>query len=277
MKRRFVPAVWVLATMLEMVCACERQPPKKAAQAQASGNEGAASAKNVPLPSGSSEKPSAGIAQGSRAGWTAKAVAAAPEAGVAPPGKSAEVTAKLEAEPKTAPAMPSSLPQKIPEVQKAQSEVPLSPLRQGQGSRNSAPLDSAPASRAVANAAVANPVPVSPQSLDATPANLSGNWRGTYTVQPGNQVVTVNVHLEDHTDSLNGTLFFDPGGATAAACAVSGYYNPQRKFMVLMIGACQGRAPSYLQGGIGFSSVRVTDRRVVGVEPRHNGVMDISR
>jgi hypothetical protein len=47
--------------------------------------------------------------------------------------------------------------------------------------------------------------------------------------------------------------------------------------MVLLIGTCRGRPPNYLQGRIGFTSVNLSDRRIVGVEPRQNGVLDISR
>jgi hypothetical protein len=98
-----------------------------------------------------------------------------------------------------------------------------------------------------------------------------------FTHQAANQIANVTLHIEDHDDLLTGTLTFDPGGENSAACSLRGSYNLLRKFMVLLIGTCRGRPPNYLQGRIGFTSVNLSDRRIVGVEPRQNGVLDISR
>lgn len=116
-----------------------------------------------------------------------------------------------------------------------------------------------------------------PQLKEAAPSSLSGSWHGTFTHQSADQIANVTIHLEDSAEMLTGTLTFDPGGENSSSCSLKGSYNLLRKFMVLLIGTCHGRPPNYLQGQIGFTSVNLSDRRIVGVEPRQNGVLDISR
>ncbi len=122
-------------------------------------------------------------------------------------------------------------------------------------------------------------------------ATLAGRWHGVYT-QTADQKATISLRIVEgrnanalddargsryDSDLLTGTLTFNPGGENAASCSLTGNYNAEKKFMVLLIGTCQGRAPDYLQGTIGFSSVNLTDRRVVGIELQHNAVLDLTR
>ena len=112
----------------------------------------------------------------------------------------------------------------------------------------------------------------------APPSDLSGNWRGEYTNHDTNQITKVNLQIsEDRTDLLTGTLIFDPGGSNSGACPLTGAYNSRTKFMLLSVGTCRGSPPDYLQGKIGFSAVKPTDRQVFGVDSVHNCWLDISR
>lgn len=108
--------------------------------------------------------------------------------------------------------------------------------------------------------------------------DFSGNWHGAYTNHDTNQVTKVNLQIsEDRTDLLTGTLMFDPEGSNPVSCSLTGVYNPQTKFMLLSVSDCRGRPPNYLQGKIGFSSVKPADRRIFGVDSLHNCWLDISR
>ena len=107
---------------------------------------------------------------------------------------------------------------------------------------------------------------------------LSGDWHGQYTNHDTNQSEPVNLEIsEDRDDVLSGTMAFDPGGHFSASCSLSGVYNPQNKFMLLTIGSCHGRPPSYLQGKVGFSAVNPDDRRLMGMDSRHNSWLEITR
>ncbi len=122
----------------------------------------------------------------------------------------------------------------------------------------------------------AAPVAITPVS--ARTPGLSGDWYGDYTQQDTNQVTKVSLRVvEGSPNLLTGTLVFGSGGSNAASCALSGVYNSQNKFMLLVVGNCQGSPPAYLQGKIGFSSVEPTDRQIFGVDSVHNGLLNISR
>ncbi|MGA2647063.1 MAG: hypothetical protein ABSF15_20315 [Candidatus Sulfotelmatobacter sp.] len=157
---------------------------------------------------------------------------------------------------------------------KPSAGIPQAPPAQPTPSATSSPLAHTPAT---AKPAPAEGLKNAPKPEAPEPASLSGNWHGMFTHQAANQIANVTLHIEDHDDLLTGTLTFDPGGENSAACSLRGSYNLLRKFMVLLIGTCRGRPPNYLQGRIGFTSVNLSDRRIVGVEPRQNGVLDISR
>lgn len=120
------------------------------------------------------------------------------------------------------------------------------------------------------------PVPKASVAPAAEMKDLSGNWRGEYT--HSDQIKKVNLHIsEDSADVLTGTLTFDAGGNNPSSCSLSGNYNPETKFMLLVIDACQGSPPNYLQGKVGFSPVNPSDRRVMGVDHMHDGLLSISR
>jgi hypothetical protein len=111
----------------------------------------------------------------------------------------------------------------------------------------------------------------------AAAPSLSGNWHGKYT-RDTNQITKVNLRvIEDRTNVLTGKLKFDSAGNTSASCAISGIYNSQDKFMLLILDNCLGRPPADLQGKIGFSSVDPTARQVFGVDSLHNSLLSISR
>jgi hypothetical protein len=116
-------------------------------------------------------------------------------------------------------------------------------------------------------------------SAHTHPKDLSGNWHGEYTNHDTNQITKVDLRIVEDptTDLLTGTLMFGMGESNSGSCLVTGVYNPQNKFMLLKVGDCQGRPPQYLDGNIGFSSVKLTDSRVVGVVSLHNSTLDISR
>jgi hypothetical protein len=121
--------------------------------------------------------------------------------------------------------------------------------------------------------AKSRPTPPSAPALD-----LSGNWHGKYTNNDTNQVTKVNLQIsENSADLLSGTLMFDPGGSNSGSCSLTGTYNSQTKFMLINIDNCLGRPPNYFQGNIGFSSVKPTDRQLLGVDSLHNCWLDISR
>jgi hypothetical protein len=108
--------------------------------------------------------------------------------------------------------------------------------------------------------------------------SLSGSWQGEYNHPGAKQSYKVSLQLsEGATDVLSGILIFDPDGSNASSCSLSGHYNPQTKFMLLIIGTCHGNPPDYLQGKIGFGSVDPSDQRVMGVDQMHDGVLNISR
>ena len=108
--------------------------------------------------------------------------------------------------------------------------------------------------------------------------DFSGKWQGEYRNHDTNQIAKVSLQIsKDSADLIRGTLIFDSEGTNSASCAITGVYNPQSKFMLLDVGHCQGHPPAYLQGKIGFSSVEPTDRRVLGVDPMHNSLLNISR
>jgi hypothetical protein len=120
------------------------------------------------------------------------------------------------------------------------------------------------------------PEVITPPSARAP--DFSGNWHGEYTNHDSNQITKVNLQIsKDRTDLLIGTLMFDFGGSNSASCAITGMYNSQSKFMLLNVGNCQGHPPAYLQGKIGFSSVKPADRQVFGVDSLHNSLLNISR
>jgi hypothetical protein len=134
------------------------------------------------------------------------------------------------------------------------------------------------------------PAPVSAPEQDAPQAespsvappvespSLSGSWQGEYNHPATKQSYKVSLQLsEGATDVLTGILIFDPDGSNASSCSLTGHYNPQTKFMLLIIGTCHGSPPEYLQGKIGFGSVDPSDRRVMGVDQMHDGVLSISR
>jgi ketosteroid isomerase-like protein len=108
-------------------------------------------------------------------------------------------------------------------------------------------------------------------------SDLSGNWQGEYTNHDTNEVRKVTLQISRHDADLTGTLIFDPGGGNAASCTITGVYNDQKKFMLLKIADCQGHPPAYLQGYIGFSSIELTARQVFGVDPSHNGWLNINK
>jgi small GTP-binding protein len=108
--------------------------------------------------------------------------------------------------------------------------------------------------------------------------DLSGNWQGEYTNHVTNRITKVNLQIsEDRTDLLTGTLMFDEGSSKPGVCSLTGVYNTQNNFMLLDVGSCKGTPPKCLQGKIGFSSVKPTDRRVFGVDSLQNCVLDMSR
>ena len=120
------------------------------------------------------------------------------------------------------------------------------------------------------------PEVITPPSARAP--DLSGNWHGEYTNHDTNQITKVNLKIsKDRTDLLTGILMFGLGGSNSASCAIAGVYNSQSKFMLLNVGNCQGHPPAYLQGKIGFSSVKPADRQVFGVDSLHNSLLNISR
>ena len=47
--------------------------------------------------------------------------------------------------------------------------------------------------------------------------------------------------------------------------------------MVMDIANCQGNTPHHLQGHFGFNAVKPTDRRVTGVDPIHNCLIDLNK
>jgi Double zinc ribbon len=116
-------------------------------------------------------------------------------------------------------------------------------------------------------------------SLPVAPArDLSGKWQGEYTNHDTNQIAKVSLQIsKDSTDLITGTLIFDSEGVNSAACAITGVYNPQTKFLLLKVDHCQGHPPAYLQGKIGFTAVEPTDSRVFGVDASHNSLLNISR
>jgi hypothetical protein len=126
-------------------------------------------------------------------------------------------------------------------------------------------------------------VPAVPVKSRGTPPSapapdLSGNWQGEYRNHDTNQITKVSLQIsKDSTDLITGTLIFDSEGSNAASCAITGVYNRQSKFMLLVVGNCQGHPPAYLQGKIGFSSVEPTARQVFGVDSLHNSLLNISR
>jgi hypothetical protein len=119
----------------------------------------------------------------------------------------------------------------------------------------------------------------------STPASaplpsLSGKWHGEYTNHDANEIIKVSLQItEDNSpDRLKGTLTFDSEGSNSASCAITGVYNPNSKFMLLNVGICQGNPPAYFfEGKFGFSSIELTSRQVFGVDPGHNGLLNISR
>jgi zinc-ribbon domain len=138
--------------------------------------------------------------------------------------------------------------------------------------------DASGASPAAAVPANSSGAPAS-APVTASGPSLAGKWHGEYTYNDANEVSKVTLQLSEDNgpERLTGTMTFDPDGNHASSCAMSGVYNPQTKFMLLKIGTCQGNAPDYLQGKIGFSSVELTARQVFGVDPAHNSLLNISR
>ncbi len=126
-------------------------------------------------------------------------------------------------------------------------------------------------------------VPAVPVKTGGTPPSapapdLSGNWQGEYSNHDTNQITKVSLQIsKDSTDLITGVLIFDSEGSNAASCAITGVYNRQSKFMLVVVGNCQGHPPAYLQGKIGFSSVEPTARQVFGVDSLHNSLLNISR
>jgi hypothetical protein len=82
---------------------------------------------------------------------------------------------------------------------------------------------------------------------------------------------------ENRSELLTGTLAFDAGGSNASFCSVSGNYNPNTRFMLLIVSGCHGHVPNYLQGKIGFSGVNSSDHQVQGVDQMHDGLVNMSR
>jgi hypothetical protein len=115
-----------------------------------------------------------------------------------------------------------------------------------------------------------------PPAVAAENKDLSGNWQGEYTHRE--TITKVKLHLsQDPMDVMTGTLTFDAGGYSASSCSLTGNYNPRTRFMVLIVGTCQGTPPNYLQGRIGFSSVNPADHQLLGVDQMHDGLLGISR
>jgi hypothetical protein len=107
---------------------------------------------------------------------------------------------------------------------------------------------------------------------------LSGHWDGDFKNINGHQNTKITMDLTEGTsDTLTGTLTFNLASGSSGSCALTGLYNPDRHFMVLDVAHCQGNTPHHLQGHFGFNAVNPTDRRVTGVDPVHNCLIDLNK
>jgi serine/threonine protein kinase len=171
-----------------------------------------------------------------------------------------EETAKPDEQAVPELSSPAVLPPPVPKKHRKAVQVEIAPVA------DSAPVQQNPATKP----------PVVPPPVESP--SLSGIWQGEYNHPATKQTHKVSLQLsEGATDVLTGILIFDPGGSNGSSCSLTGHYNPQTKFMLLIVGTCHGNPPDYLQGKIGFGSVAPSDRRVMGVDQMHDGLLSISR
>jgi hypothetical protein len=120
--------------------------------------------------------------------------------------------------------------------------------------------------------------PPSPTTTGVPGHELSGHWDGDFKNINGHQNTKITMDLtEGNSDTLTGTLTFNLASGSSGSCALTGLYNPDRHFMVLDVAHCQGDTPHHLQGHFGFNAVKPTDRRVTGVDPVHNCLIDLNK
>jgi serine/threonine protein kinase len=119
----------------------------------------------------------------------------------------------------------------------------------------------------------------SPTTTTGVPGHeLSGHWDGDFRNINGHQNTNITMDItEGNSDTLTGTLTFNLASGSSGSCALTGLYDPDRHFMVLDVAHCQGNTPHHLQGHFGFNAVKPTDRRVTGVDPVHNCLIDLNK
>jgi len=108
-------------------------------------------------------------------------------------------------------------------------------------------------------------------------ATLAGNWSGKYKNENTGLESKIRLTLRDNTDTLSGSMTFDPGGRFQSSCTVNGVYDAHKLSMFLQVGGCRGSAPNYLADKLIFESVHRSDRDARGMNSTQTAWLEIKR
>jgi serine/threonine protein kinase len=106
---------------------------------------------------------------------------------------------------------------------------------------------------------------------------LAGNWNGKYTNETTGLSSPIRLKLNDSSDSLSGTMTFDPGGKFQSACSVNGVYDAHKLSMYLELNNCRGLAPNNLSDKMIFMSVHRGDREARGMNSTQTSWIQLNK